>query len=170
MRRALPLSIQLLLTFVGLLIGMAVVLTTSSYTSLVANLKTEASRRVSLETETRVQALSQLFQLRQQRAEDFLVTLESFCAERTVSGRLAWAPDCIRPMLDDFRKSERSLGALLTYRNRRIRRSGERVADETPTAGALVTVVRTPDDRRAVRHECQAPGSGADAAVQSRRG
>ena len=132
MRRALPLSIQLLLTFVGLLIGMAAVLTTSAYTSLVANLKTAASRRVSLETETRAQTISQLFQLRQQRAEDFLVTLESFCAERPSSRRLAWAPDCVAPMLDDFRKSERALGALLTYRNRRVRRSGQRVADETP--------------------------------------
>jgi len=146
MRRALPLSIQLLLTFVGLLIGMAAVLTRSAYTSLAANLKTEASRRVSLETETRTQTLSQVFQLRQQRAEDFLVTLESFCAERLPSGRLAWAPDCVRPMLDDFRKSERSLGALLTYQDRRVRRSGQRVAAETPAAGALATVVRTPDD------------------------
>ena len=146
MRRALPLSIQLLLTFVGLLIGMAAVLTTSAYTSLVANLKTEASRRVSLESETRAQTISQLFQLRQQRSEDFLVTLESFCAERLPSGRLAWAPDCVGPMLDDFRKSERALGALLTNRNRRVRRSGQRVADETPPPGALAKVVRTADD------------------------
>ncbi|HYT65843.1 MAG TPA: ATP-binding protein [Vicinamibacterales bacterium] len=143
MRRALPLSIQLLLTFVGLLIGMAAVLTTSAYTSLVANLKTEASRRVSLETETRAQALSQLFTLRQQRAEAFLVTLESFCAERPGPGRLAWAPDCVRPMLNDFRKSERALGALLTYRNRRVSRSGQRVASETPPPGALAKVLRT---------------------------
>ena len=143
MRRAVPLSIQLLLTFVGLLIGMAAVLTTSAYTSLVANLKTEAGRRVKLEADTRAQTLSQLFQLRQQRAEDFLVTLQSFCAERAGGARLAWAPDCVRPMLDDFRKSERALGALLTYRNRGGRRSGQRVGDETPAAGTLATVVRS---------------------------
>lgn len=144
MRRAVPLSIQLLLTFVSLLIGMAAVLTTSAYTSLVANLKAEAARRVSLETETRAQALSQLFQLRQQRAEAFLVTLQSFCAESPGRGRLAWAPDCVRPMLDDFRKSERAVGALLTYRNRRVSRSGQRFTDDTPPAGALAKVVRTP--------------------------
>lgn len=142
MRRALPLSIQLLLTFVGLLIGMAVVLTTAAYTSLVANLRTEAARRVSLESGNRVQTLSQLFQLRQQRAEDFLITLESLCAE-PLAGRLAWAPDCVRPMVDDFRKSERALGALLTYRNRRVRRSGERVAAEAPAPGALAKVVHS---------------------------
>src|SRR5258705_11795597 len=142
MRRAVPLSIQLLLTFVGLLLGMAAVLTTAAYTSLVANLQTEASRRVSLATRTRAQALSQGFQLRQQRAEGFLTTLESFCAEPMDSSRLAWAEDCARPMVDDFRKSERALGALLTYRNRRVRRSGQRVSDETVRAGALATVVR----------------------------
>jgi len=140
--RAVPLSIQLLLTFVGLLIGMAAVLTTSAYTSLVANLKAEAGRRVTLETDTRAESLSQLFQRRQQRAEDFLGTLHSFCAESAGGGRLAWAPDCVRPMLDDFRKSERALGALLTYRNRRVRLSGQRIVDETPAAGALATVVR----------------------------
>ena len=145
MRRALPLSIQLLLTFVGLLLGMAAVLTTAAYTSLVANLRTEASRRVSLATRTRAEALSQVFRLRQQRAEGFLTTLESFCAEPLDSGRLAWAQDCSRPMVDDFRKSERAMGALLTYRNRRVGRSGQRVSDETVPSGALAKVVRTAD-------------------------
>jgi signal transduction histidine kinase/CheY-like chemotaxis protein len=145
MRRALPLSIQLLLSFVGLLIGMAAVLTTAANSSVVANLQTDASRRVSLATQTREQTLLQLFQLRQQRAEGFLVSLESFCTEALDTGRLAWADDCVRPMVDDFRKSERALGALLTYRNRRVRRSGQLVSSETPAPGALAKVVRTAD-------------------------
>ena len=114
MRRALPLSIQLLLAFVGLLIGMAAVLTTSAHTSLVASLETDARRRVALETEIRAQRISQLFQLRQDRSEAFLASLASFCAESPGRGRLAWPPDCVRPLLEDFRKSERALGALLT--------------------------------------------------------
>jgi signal transduction histidine kinase len=142
MRRALPLSIQLLLTFVGLLGALAAVLTTSAYSSLVANLRTEGTRRVALETDTRAQALSQLFQQRQQRVEAFLATLESFCAERPGSSRLSWAPDCVRPMLDDFRKSERALGLLLTYRDRYVMRSGQRIADELPSPGALAKVIR----------------------------
>jgi signal transduction histidine kinase len=48
----------------------------------------------------------------------------------------------VRPLLDDFRKSERALGALLTYRHRRVRRSGERVADDAPPDGALAKVLR----------------------------
>lgn len=143
MSRALPLSIQLLLIFVGLLLGMAAVLTTAAYTSLAANLETEAGRHVSLAARTREQTVSQLFQLRQQRAEGVLASLESLCAEPLDSGRLAWVDDCVRPMVDDFRRSERALGAQLTYRNRRIRQSGRRVASEVPDAGALAKVVRT---------------------------
>lgn len=145
MRRAFPLSIQLLVTFGGLLIGMAAVLTRVAYTSLAGNLQTEATRRVSLATRTREQALSQLFLLRQRRAEGFLSSMESLCAEPLETGRLAWVEDCVRPMVDDFRKSERALGALLTYRDRRIRRSGRRVSAESPPPGALAKVVRTGD-------------------------
>ena len=145
MRRAFPLSIQLLLTFVGLLIGMAAVLTRAAYTSLAHNLATDASRQVSLAAQSREQTLSQLFSLRQQRAEGFLASLESLCAEPLDSGRLAWADSCVGQMVDDFRRSERAVGALLTYRNRRIRRSGQRVSGETPAPGALAKVVRSAD-------------------------
>jgi signal transduction histidine kinase/CheY-like chemotaxis protein len=146
MRRAVPLSVQLLLTFVGLLIGMAAVLTSAAYTSLVANLETEAARQVSLATRSREQALTQIFHLRQQRAEGFLASLEKLCADPLDSGRLAWASDaCVRPMVDDFRRSERAVGVVLTYRNRTIRRSGARVADITPAAGSMAAVIRARD-------------------------
>jgi signal transduction histidine kinase len=48
-------------------------------------------------------------------------------------------------MLDDFRKSERAMGAQLMYRNRYVRRSGLRVPDDVPPAGALADIVRTAD-------------------------
>lgn len=141
MLRPLSLSFQLLLTFVGLLLGMATVLTTSAYRSLVVTLEAEASRRVSLETEARAESLSQLLRLRQQRAESFLATLESFCAEHPDGKRLAWAPDCVRPMLNDFRNSEHALGTVLTYRHRQVRRSGQRVSNVTLAPGALAKAV-----------------------------
>ncbi|MDQ3421047.1 MAG: ATP-binding protein [Acidobacteriota bacterium] len=145
MRRALPLSIQLLLTFVGLLIGLAAVLTTAAHRTLRTNLETDATRHVSLATRSREQTLTQLFQLRQQRAEGFLATVVSYCGEPTNSPRLAWADTCVEPMMEEFRKSERAVGALLTYRNRPLRRSGRRVAPEAPIRPALARVVRTPD-------------------------
>ncbi len=145
MRRALPLSIQLLLTFVGLLIGLAAVLTTAAYRTLRTNLETDAIRHVSLATRSREQTLTQLFQMRQQRADGFLATVVSYCGELTNSPRLAWADSCFEPMVEDFRKSERAVGALLTYRNRPLRRSGRRVVPEAPIHPALARVVRTPD-------------------------
>jgi signal transduction histidine kinase/ActR/RegA family two-component response regulator len=135
----------LLLTFVGLLIGMAIVLTTAANSSLVANLEAEASRHVTLAALTREQTLSQLFQLRQRRAEGFLATVESLCSEELGRGRLAWVDDCLRPMVDEFRRTERALGVVLTYRDRPIRRSGTRVSDRLPSGSALASIVRTRD-------------------------
>jgi len=145
MRPAVPLSVQLLLTFVGLLIGMTGVLTTAAYTSSLASLEAEAHRNVGLATRTREQALTQLFQLRQQRAERFLVSVTSLCTEPVDSGRIAWVDECVRTMLDNFRKSERALGVRLTYRNRRLRRLGRAVSAEVPQPGALAKVTRGAD-------------------------
>src|SRR4029453_15953107 len=145
MRPALPLSVQLLLTFVGLLVGITIVLTTVAYTSLLHNLDADARRTVSTATRTREQSLTQLFQLRQQRAEAFLVSLQSLCAEAVDASRLAWVGDCVRPMVDDFRKGEGALSALLTYRTRVLRRSGVRLAPVAPLPGALARATRTAD-------------------------
>ena len=141
MRRAFPLSVQLLLTLVGLLVGMTAVLTRAAYTSLRLSLETEASRKVDDLTRTREQALGQLFQLRQRRAEGFLASVESLCAEPTSSQRLAWVDDCTRTMVNDFRASERALGAVLRHRNRTIRRSGRLIPSVVLPTGALATVV-----------------------------
>jgi signal transduction histidine kinase/ActR/RegA family two-component response regulator len=149
MRPTLPLSVQLLLTFVGLLTGITLVLTTAAYTSLLHNLEDDARRTVSEATRAREQSLSQLFQLRQQRAQAFLVTVQSLCTEAVGSAgavRLAWLEECVRPMVDDFRKAEGALSALLTNRTRVLRRSGIRTAPVEPLPGALTRATRTADD------------------------
>jgi signal transduction histidine kinase/ActR/RegA family two-component response regulator len=143
MRRTVPLWIQLLLIFVGLLAGMAGVLTTSAHRSLLASLAADATRHVSLAARTRQETLSQLFTLRQQRAVGVLASLEALCAEPVGSVRLAWDPDCVRPVLDDFRKSEGAIGAVLTSGQRVVSRSGARVSREIPGANALARVVRS---------------------------
>ena len=145
MRRALPLSVQLLLTFVGLLIGMAMVLTAAAYTTSRLNLEDEARRNVALATATGQQTVMQLFHLRQQRAEGFLASIESMCSEPVGRGRLGWVDDCVRTMLTDFRNGERAVGALLSYGTRRIRRSGRPVSVGAPPPGALARVIRRDD-------------------------
>ena len=145
MRRAVPLSLQLLLTFVGLLIGMTAVLTTAANSSLLANLETEARRTVGVATRAREQTLTQLFELRQQRAAGFLSSVESLCAEPLGRGRLGWVDECVRTMVDDFREGERARGALLTYGTRRLRRSGALVPSGPIPSDSLARVVRGPD-------------------------
>jgi len=145
MRPALPLSVQLLLSFVGLVVGITIVLTTTAYTSLLHNLDADARRTVSAATLTPEQSITQLFQLRQQRAEAFLVSLQSFCAETLQVDRLAWVRECLRPMVDDFRKGEGAMSALLTYKTRVLRRSGARVVAPPPLPGALARAIPSAD-------------------------
>ena len=145
MRPAVPLSLQLLLTFVGLLLGMTVVLTRAANTSLQSNLENEARRTVAVATHAREQTLTQLFVLRQQRAAGFLASVESLCAEPLGKGRFGWVDDCVRTMVDDFRRGERALGAKLTYGNRRLRQSGRPVPRADVPAGSYASVVSGPD-------------------------
>ena len=146
MRPSLPLSVQLLLTFVGLLMGTTAVLTTVAYRSSKASLEAEAHRNVGLATRSREQALTQLFHLRQQRAEGFLTSAESLCSELIEPARrLAWVGDCVRTMVGDFRRSERAIGALLTYRGRRVSRSGRAISAAVPPEGSLARVIRGAD-------------------------
>lgn len=145
MRPALPLSVQLILSFVGLLMGITMVLTRTAYTSLAHNLDADARRTVAAATRTREQSITQLFQLRQQRSEAFLVSVQSICTETLGLNRLAWLQECVRPMVDDFRKGEGALSATLTYRTRVLRRSGIRIPPVAPLPGALARIVRSDD-------------------------
>jgi signal transduction histidine kinase/CheY-like chemotaxis protein len=142
MRPALPLSAQLLLTFVGLLVGITAVLTTAADTSLRDSLETDARANVAVATRTREQALTQLFRLRQQRAQGFLVSIPPLCSERLPNKRFAWIRECVSTLVDDFRRSERASGAVLRAGARLLRRSGSRVSPEDPAAGALARPVR----------------------------
>jgi signal transduction histidine kinase/CheY-like chemotaxis protein len=145
MRPALPLSLQLVLAFVGLLMGITIVLTRVAYTSLRHNLDADARRTVAAATRTKDQSITQLFQLRQQRAEAFLVSVHSLCTESLGFERFAWLEECVRPMVDDFRKGEAALSAVLTYRTRVLRRSGVRLAPVPPVSGALARPIRSPE-------------------------
>ena len=145
MRPAVPLSVQLLLTFVGLLLGMTWVLISSANMSLLSNLEVEAQRTINVATRAREQTLTQLFEMRQQRANGMLASLESLCAEPVERGRLGWVDDCVKTIVDDFRQSERALGATLSYANRRLRRSGAPVPAATVPPGSLTHVMRGSD-------------------------
>src|SRR5688572_5176596 len=145
MFRTVPLSVQLVFTFVGLIVGTTAALTTAAYTSARASLEADARRDVFFATETREQALTQLFSGRQQRAEGVLASMQSLCGEPAGPGRLAWAPDCVETLVGEFRISERAEGVLLTYRNRTINRTGVLVTPGAAPGQALARILRKRD-------------------------
>jgi hypothetical protein len=139
--KALPLAAQLLLAFVGVVVGATVTLTVSAYRSTLENLEQDAARTAELTAQNRERLLTQALAGRQQRARSLLVTVESACTEVTMQGRLAFAPDCVAPILRDFRTDEGALGVVLTNRGRRVATSGAPVAEQAlaPQANAATT-------------------------------
>jgi signal transduction histidine kinase/CheY-like chemotaxis protein len=142
-----PLAVQLLLAFVGLVLAATLVLTVSAYRSTFDSLEADARRAVRAAAHTRAQMVTQALTARHQRARGLLVSAESACSERTPSGRLAWALDCLSPMVHDFRAAERATALHLTYRGRRIASSGPAITHETPIPNALAAVLIREDGR-----------------------
>ena len=145
MRPALPLSLQLLLTFVSLLVGMAAVLTNAAQSSLQQTLEEDARSSVGIATRMREQAITRLFQLRQQSADTFLVSIPTACGEILDSGRVLWIPECIGPMLNEFRLGERAVAAQFNDGNRIVRRAGRRITAPPPDLASMARVVRGAD-------------------------
>ncbi len=144
--RAVSLTVQLLLTFVGLTIVTTVALTVAAYRASIENLDTDARRGVRLEAESRAQTVTQLLTLRQQRAEGFLVSVESLCGEPTPA-RFGWSEECVKTMTEEFRATEGSVSAELGYRGRLLRHAGAQVPWERPGPMALGRVIRVGDQR-----------------------
>jgi signal transduction histidine kinase/CheY-like chemotaxis protein len=143
-RTALPLSIQLLLIFVSLLAGMAAVLTRAADASLRETLEADASTSVAGAALNREQAITRLFELREQRSQALLERLPQICTE-LFKGELVWLrPDCVRPMVDDFVRSEKALAGQLTHRTKGLfRRLGPRITAQVPD---FVTLARPVTD------------------------
>lgn len=143
--RSVSLPAQLLLTMVGLIIGTTVVLTVEAYRTSLNNLEIQARRDVRLAAQTREQMVTQLLQLREQRAEGFLVTAQSICAEEAGPRGYGWQEECVDTMLKEFRLTEGASGARLEFRGRRLAASGEDVAPTFPPPGAIARVVPRAD-------------------------
>jgi signal transduction histidine kinase/ActR/RegA family two-component response regulator len=140
------LRFQLLLAFVLLVVSTTVALTTIAYRTMFQTLEMEARRAARVVAQTRAQMLTQALTGRQLRATRLLLSAESLCSEQTDHG-LAWASDCLTPILRDFQVAEHADGVRLSYRNRTLGSFGVRVVREVPTPPALATLVPRPDGR-----------------------
>jgi signal transduction histidine kinase/ActR/RegA family two-component response regulator len=158
LRRAAPLAVQLLLTFVALVAGTTAVLTIAAYRTSLGNLEADARRRVKVAAESREQMLTQILTLRKQRASGFLDSAQQLCAEPAGSHRFGWSEQCLGIVVKEFLFSEHATGALMTYRGRTLAKAGVAVEPLMPAPGALARVVHRPDGQtdlllRAVRGE-----------------
>src|SRR4030095_9033980 len=120
------LRFQLLLAFVLLVVSTTIALTTLAYRTMFQSLETEARRAAHVVAQARAQMLTQALTGRQLRATRLLLTAESLCSEQNDHG-LAWATDCLRPMLRDFQAAEHAQGLRLSYRDRTLASFGIRV-------------------------------------------
>ena len=144
--RSVSLAAQLLFTMVGLVAGTTTVLTVEAYRTSLRSLEAQARRDVRLAAQSREQMVTQLLRLRQQRADGFLLTARSICAEDAGPPRgFGWQEECVDTMVKEFRLTEGASGALLEYRGRRLAASGEEVSRSFPSPGAIARVVPRPD-------------------------
>ena len=138
--RSFSLSAQLLIAFVGLVLGTTAALTLSAYRSSLESLENDARRSALAAADERAGALVRLFQSRQQRAEGFLAAAESLCAEPRRDGRFGWSVDCVSTLMEEFRATEQALGVHFSYGGFTLVESGAAVSGMRPDGGALARV------------------------------
>jgi signal transduction histidine kinase/CheY-like chemotaxis protein len=139
--KSVSLSVQLLLTLVGLVVITTVVLTVSAYRSFRDDLENDARRLVRGSAEQMAGTVTRLIEQRQERARGFLSSVESLCGEQTSKGRTAWELGCVGQALAEFRATERARGALFRYGDRDIARAGERPRPTVSLSGSFADLV-----------------------------
>ena len=139
--RSIPLSAQLLIAFVGLVGAMTVVLSISAYRSSLDALLAEAMRDAGEVAQARERTLAIMLDLRQRRAEGFLLSVEALCGEPAGARGFGFSEECVRIMVDEMRMTEGASAALLTFRGRTLRASGEPIAPGVPRPDATALVV-----------------------------
>src|ERR1700730_5730040 len=156
LRKTVPLTLQLLLTLVGLAAGAAAVLGVLAYRSSIDGLEAGARRSAAIAAEGHEETLLQLLRLQQMRAQGFLQSLESTCGEAAPNGRIGWELQCVRTALGEFRTTEHATYARLTYRTRSLAQSGTSAPTPPPAAGTIVSMLHRED-------------GGADYAIEVQR-
>src|SRR5262245_3354838 len=117
-QKAVSLTVQLVLTMVGLVVITTVALTAVAYRSLHANLDSNARRMVRVSAEQAARTLTRVIEDQQARAHGFLGSVDSLCGEAWPSGRTEQEGECVRLALVEYRETEHARGAMLEYRGR----------------------------------------------------
>jgi signal transduction histidine kinase len=130
--RAVSLRAQLLTAFVVVVVGTTAGLTFDAYRTSIAGLEAKARQDAAVAAHSRAQAIDRMLANRQRRLEGVLAAAIELCAEPKPTGKYAWAPDCMGPIVNAVRTAERSTGILLRYDGRQVITSGSTLPTERP--------------------------------------
>ena len=145
--RSIPLAVQLLIVLVGLVLSTTVTLTVIAYRSSVDSLETSARTSVRTAATNRADGIVRILAQHRRNAEGLLASALSLCGEEIGTERVAWAVDCVQPMVQELLRSERATGIELLYNNRLVTRAGSRVARGVTGLDVSVSVLQRPDER-----------------------
>jgi signal transduction histidine kinase len=144
--RAIPLAVQLVCVLVGLVLGTTLTLTVFAYRSSIDSLETSARTSVRTAATNRADAITRMLALRRRNAEGLLASALSLCGEPVGTERVAWATDCVQPMVQELLRSERAIGMeLLSDNNRVVTRAGQRVSRSGAAPAGAARVFERPD-------------------------
>ena len=123
--RSVSLTVQLALTLVGLVVFSTTVLMFVAYESSRTHLESESratARRVAQQHE---ESIARLIELRHERAQGFLTSVEALCGEKTARGAVAFELECLGRGLEVFAASQHARGARFERAGRRLVQVGE---------------------------------------------
>ena len=143
--RSIPLAVQLVCVLVGLVLGTTLTLTVFAYRSSVGSLETSARTTVRTAAANRADTIARMLSLRRRNAEGLLASALSLCGEPIGDERVAWSTDCVEPMVQELRRSERATGMELRYDNRVVTRAGQRVSRIGAAANAPARIFERAD-------------------------
>jgi signal transduction histidine kinase/ActR/RegA family two-component response regulator len=133
--KSVSLTVQLLVTLVGLVVVATGVLTVDAYRTSRQHLEAEARDVARVTAQQREQTVARLIELRYQQAQGFLTSVASLCGETTPRGATAFEIECVGRALQGFRAAERASGARMEYGRQVLAEVGRSPSDD-PAVGA----------------------------------
>src|SRR5262245_43815939 len=111
--RPVPLAAQLIVVMGGLVLATATALSLVAYRAHVASLKAGARATVTAAVTHPDETITRVLVARRRSAEGLLASARALCGESADGTRVSWAEDCVRPLLEEFRITERAMWAEL---------------------------------------------------------
>jgi signal transduction histidine kinase/CheY-like chemotaxis protein len=143
--RSVSLTVQLVLTLVGLVIGTTMVLMLVAYDSSRTHLEAQAretARRVAQQHE---QSVSRAIEVRHEHAQAFLRSVEGLCGETTARGAVAFEIGCLQRGLEIFAASQRARGARFERAGRVLVHVGDPLSADLVLPAPFARLIRRAD-------------------------